>query len=542
MDVSGLSQSTQAVVAGLLLGFFAALVCQYVLAWLNLRWSWALLPVPPAGLAWWAGFVESWNVALVFGGVLTAWWAYVLERRRREAGGDQRRAARALVGPTDVLASRRALRAARRGEVASATEFLLGHNLRRRPVSLRFGGGSGRHGLLLGASGSGKSNALLWCLARHIDAGFGAVVIDMKGDQLLLKRLEAQARAADVDFYGWTLDGGDRWNPLAHGNRSELKDKLIGSEQFTERHYQAMYERYLLNLFRAIEGRPDARDLRTVVRLLDPPELAMFIRDLDDEQAAEEIGGYLARLTPDQARDLRGLADRLALLVEGDHGDLLASPPDGDEIDLPTIIQSGAVVVFSLNSSSYGETAKLIGNMVIQDLKAACGAIELGAIARRPAIVAVDEFAGLDGDQVAGLFQRARSAGISVMLATQELADLRRVDEGFDEQVVGNVEWILAGRQNNPASAELVAGMAGTEEVWVHTFQTDDIALRGRASFPRESGMGTKHRGREYLVTPDQIKAFGVGRMLLVEKNPHRVEVVNVLPADHPVRRRPRAA
>jgi len=40
--------------------------------------------------------------------------------------------------------------------------------------------------------------------------------------------------------------------------------------------------------------------------------------------------------------------------------------------------------LFSLNSSGYGQTAKLIGNMVIQDLKAVCGAIEAGPGRRRP--------------------------------------------------------------------------------------------------------------------------------------------------------------
>ena len=115
----------------------------------------------------------------------------------------------------------------------------------------------------------------------------------------------------------------------------------------------------------------------------------------------------------------------------------------------------------------------------------------------RPALVAVDEFSGLAADQIAGLFQRARSAGISLLLATQELADLRRVDEGFDEQIVGNVEYLLAGRQNNPSSAELVAQLAGTEEVWVHTFQTKE-RLQRQERFVRESGVGTKHRGREF--------------------------------------------
>jgi type IV secretory pathway TraG/TraD family ATPase VirD4 len=119
------------------------------------------------------------------------------------------------------------------------------------------------------------------------------------------------------------------------------------------------------------------------------------------------------------------------------------------------------VVLFSLNSSRYGETARLVGNMVVQDLKTVCGAIEDTAGSDRPALVAVDEFSALDGDQIAGLFQRARSAGISLVMATQELADLRRVDDGFDEQIVGNVEWLLAGRQNN-----FRLGRAGRRHPW----------------------------------------------------------------------------
>lgn len=531
MDSNPLISTAQDVFVGGLLGVLGALAGQYVLLWLRLRWTWALFPMLAGGVLAWATVIETWSVALTVGGLVTARWAFTLERRAREAGGDQRRAAKEIVGPTDVVAKRRSLKTVREGQLIDGNRFLLGYGTKHRPVSLRFGTRSGRHGLMLGASGSGKTNALLCCLACHIEAGFGCVVIDMKGDQLLARRLRHLAERADVDYNQWSLDGCDYWNPLARGNRSELKDKLIASEEFSERHYQAMYERYLLNLFRALEDKPEDRHLRTVVRLLDPNELAMYIRNIDDD-TAEEISGYLQRLTGDQVKDLRGLADRLALLVEGDHGDRLIPSEDGDDIDLLQVLREGSVVVFSLNSSSQPATAKLIANMAIQDLKATCGTIESDGALPRPAVVAIDEFAGIDGDQVAGLFQRARSAGLSVMLATQELADLRRVDEGFDEQIVGNVEWILAGRQNNPTSAETVAGLAGTEEVWVHTFQTDDIALRGQGPFGRESGMGTKHRGREFVVSPDEIKALPVGRMLLIEKNPHHTELVDVLPAD----------
>jgi hypothetical protein len=119
--------------------------------------------------------------------------------------------------------------------------------------------------------------------------------------------------------------------------------------------------------------------------------------------------------------------------------------------------------------------------MAVQDLKTVCGIREERPELAHPALVAVDEFSALAGDQIAGVFQRARSAGLSLLLATQELAHLRRIDERFNEQIVGNVEHLLAGRQNNPHSAETVAAIAGTEEVWVHTFRTEEGPRSRRA-------------------------------------------------------------
>jgi hypothetical protein len=116
---------------------------------------------------------------------------------------------------------------------------------------------------------------MLWTVSRHMEAGFGVVVVDMKADRALALRLRAEAERRRQPFHFWSPDGGDRWNPLQRGNRSELKDKLIATEEFSERHYQAMYERYLINLFRTLEDKPQERHLRNVVRLLDPAALAM---------------------------------------------------------------------------------------------------------------------------------------------------------------------------------------------------------------------------------------------------------------------------
>lgn len=400
-------------------------------------------------------------------------------------------------------------------------DYVIGAGANGRPVRIALGVEGGRHALLLGASGSGKSNALVWIALRHIEAGFGCVIVDMKGDLGIARRLELEAVVRDCPFYQWSLDGGDRWNPLAHGNASERKDKLIGSETFSEPHYKRMYERYLLNLFRVLDGDgADAADLARVVPLLDPDLLLGSLRALRDDRVADEVGSYLDGLTSDQRRHLGGLADRLSVLVEGGHGDRLREAgPRAELIDLERVISGGGVALFTLNSSRYPETAPLVGNLVIQDLKAVCGRLEAVG-GKRPALVAIDEFSALSGDHVVGLFQRARSARLSLLVATQELADLRRVDRAFEEQVIGNVELVLAGRQNNPGSAALVAELAGSEQVWQNTYHGD-----GRG---RRTERISRRLGPEPLVDAETIKRLDVGRAVLVEKNPHRVELVSV--------------
>jgi ABC-type phosphonate transport system ATPase subunit len=98
---------------------------------------------------------------------------------------------------------------------------------------VRFGGTSGRHGLLLGASGSGKSNALLWCVARHIDAGFGAVVIDMKGDQLLERQIEAEQLIAALRPTDRALWATATYAGLRSGELQALPDGLGSTSSAT---------------------------------------------------------------------------------------------------------------------------------------------------------------------------------------------------------------------------------------------------------------------------------------------------------------------
>ncbi len=74
----------------------------------------------------------------------------------------------------------------------------------------------------------------------------------MKGSPAFARVLAEAAAAAGRPIKVWTLDGGAHWNPLAHGNATELKDKLIGTERFTEPHYQRAAERYVQTVLQVL--------------------------------------------------------------------------------------------------------------------------------------------------------------------------------------------------------------------------------------------------------------------------------------------------
>jgi hypothetical protein len=151
MGSSPLSGDVQEALIGVVIAVLAAIPVHLVLRRQNLRWTWALFPAAAGFAPLSVGIVESWSVALLLGGILTARWSFLLERRARETGGDARRLARQAVGIRDALAKRRARELIDQGRFHEGEEFVLGVNPRGKPIRLHFGGVSGRHGLMLGA-------------------------------------------------------------------------------------------------------------------------------------------------------------------------------------------------------------------------------------------------------------------------------------------------------------------------------------------------------------------------------------------------------
>lgn len=488
--------------AHLLIGQAIALVCGLALGAVAARalrargmhWSWAGVAVAAVVLLRPA---EAGRTTLLLAASVSA-----LVRSRRwhredlDAGADLARAARLRRGPIEMArASLDAFRARRIGTHGPARwfrgeELVVGRAPSGRLVSIPFGGArGGTHALLVGATGSGKTMSQAWMAARGIDCGMGAVVIDPKGDGAMRSAVANAARRAEREFIEWTPAGPCAYNPFGRGSDTEVADKVLAGERFTEPHYLRQAQRFLGHAVRCLRASGIETSLRTIAENLDPLALELLARGLP-ERLGNSTHAYLDSLTHRQLSDVAGVRDRLSILVESDVAPWLE--PSGAGIrgfDLFEAVRMRAVVYFDLDADRRPLLTQMLGAAIVQDLQTTVASLQSEPT---PTVVVIDEFSSLAAEQVVRLFGRARSAGLSLVLGTQELADLRLPGrDALLEQVLGNLTVLIAHRQVVPASAELVCGLAGTRGAWRTSRQ--------------DGGRTTRTRTREAVLSTDEV-------------------------------------
>jgi conjugal transfer pilus assembly protein TraD len=480
---------------GVAIGLFAARFMRRH----HLDWTWA-----PAVLAFvlcahvWVG---GFTAALVFASIVAAVRGRRWHREDLESGADLAEIAGQRRGPIDFLRAIAAALAELRGNGAGADradmqQLALGSDERGRRVAIPFGEQAGaRHVLVVGATGSGKTVTQTLMAVSAIERGMGAVVVDPKGDHQMRSELRCAAQATGRRFLEWTPAGECVFNPYAHGSDTEIADKLLAGERFTEPHYLRQAQRYLGHVVRVLREADVEVSLAVIVEYLDPDRLEVLVRGLPEAEA-HATRAYLDALSSYQRRDLAGVRDRLAILAESDVGPWLdPQTPDVQQFDLQTAVRERAIVYFSLEADTRPLLAQMLGAAIVQDLQSTVAALQETPIAT---LVVIDEFSALAAERVVGLFARARSAGISLLLATQELSDLRLPGrEMLLEQVLGNLSVVIAHRQVVPESASLISNISGRRGVWKVSRRSD--------------GATTRTRTRESALNPDTVAGLGQG-------------------------------
>lgn len=361
------------------------------------------------------------------------------------------------------------------------------------------------HVLVLGATGSGKTTTLLRFMESAVQRDIALIIVDGKADPGLAGQVADLSATYGRRFRHFDMTRplqSTPYNPLGRGSILELRDRLMESSDWSEPHYKFASALYLAEGIALVRSAGEGRDLPSLVRALEPHHLALLARHLDKEERLA-VNDMIDRC----GREATGLLNRLAVYAPRETEMLLQDGPGA--IDLMEVWEKGGVALFSLDSLSYPEQARLVGRLFVLDLKAAAARM-LGN--GRPIFVVLDEFGVLAGSQVADLLNKSRAAGMHLILAAQELADLRvGGGQALMEQVVGNTNVKIIHRQDVPASAELLARCIGERE---------GFRLSWRLGGSGAWSPGTITPGRSFWVEPDEIKRLVRGEAVVMIKHP----------------------
>jgi hypothetical protein len=226
----------------------------------HLHWSWAVTALALVVLA--RASLGAWTATATVAALFATLRGRRWHREDIDAGGELAEVAVHRRAPLDLLRAGMRLVRSRPLEVLVAErwsrrgELLLGYDEAHRGVSIPFdSAGGGRHTLVVGATGSGKTVTQTWMAIRAIERGMGAIVVDPKGDRVMRDELRRAVEAAGRPFLEWTPGGRSVYNPYARGSETEIADKVLAGERFTEPHYLRQSQRYLGHVVRALRAR-----------------------------------------------------------------------------------------------------------------------------------------------------------------------------------------------------------------------------------------------------------------------------------------------
>ncbi len=473
------------------IGIGVGLVVAHVMRHYHLRWTWSASAFGLAVIA--HSELLGWATTLGTAALVSAKRGFRWHREDLAAGLDLAEIAHERRGPLDVVRSfmRRLGEplSERLGDRSPRTwmhddRLIVGRGERGEHVSIPLGGPTGGTRILvLGAAGSGKTVTQEWIVVRGVEQDMGGIVVDPKGDPDLRDELARVAERVGRPLIEWTPRGPFVYNPYGQGSATEIADKVLAGEWFTEPHYLRQAQRYLGHEVSVLRKASVGVSLDSLVRYLDPDRLEVLSRKLPEADAVRTYQ-YVDALTTRQRSDLSGVRDRLAIMAESDIAPWLdpSSAPGVATFNMLDALRNRAVVYVSLESDSRPLLAQMLAVAIVLDLQTACSALQ-----QRPtrAVAVIDEFAAIPTERIAGLFARARGAGVSLVLGTQELADLRVPGrETVQDQVFGNLSALIAHRQVVLESAEMISRLAGTVGRWRTTQHSDGRWTRTRQEAP----------------------------------------------------------
>ncbi len=385
------------------------------------------------------------------------------------------------------------------------------------------------HTHVVGSTGSGKTDSIILPLfAQDVEQGRGTLVMDAKGDRETLNKIYYHVKRAgrEKDFLFFSLaypEKSNTYNPLLRGNPTELKDKIISANVWTEEFYKKKSEETLLLLMKALKEQHEVVTFHKLYELLsNEKKLSGLARTLKSDRLREAMNGILTNYRVFQ-KDLSGLTADLGMISESEFADILTS--EKPEIDLLDAYLNKKIVYFQLNAQGYEETARRFGRIILQDLKTVSNHIQAYLTEDKRGFfpVYIDEFSNFAYEQFIEFLNKARGAHLAILIAHQSLGDLEKAGDHFTKQVLENCNIKIVMRQDDPSSVETYSKISGTVKSFKDTNRVEE------GLFDKElTGMGSRREVEEFRIKPNTIRELARGEAAVIIKQPFITDLLQL--------------
>lgn len=339
--------------------------------------------------------------------------------------------------------------------------------------------------LLLGATGTGKTTAMRTLLENPLKNNKPIVIVDGKGSPSFHEEIRKACLINNRNFKLFSISDVDiskNYNCLRHGGFTELKDKIISIFDWSEEHYKLQAERFLQGVFKLLLM-PETKKIIQKENI-DLEILSQFL-SIDNLQNISEHIGEKAQfmktiLNEVEETAIKGLGNRINSICESELNELFKDTNDEKTIDIAESINNNDVLFFSLDSLKFPEYSKMIGRLIIADLK--CVSPKFYEKDKKIYTI-FDEFNVFASEIIINLINKTREYGFRNIIATQELADMNiDGDTKLRNQILGNTNVKITLRQDVPESCEILSNIINTKDFYKTNinFEGSDLLGEGK--------------------------------------------------------------
>ncbi len=382
------------------------------------------------------------------------------------------------------------------------------------------------HMIGAGATGQGKTTLIMTLLKHAFYHKHPVIIIDPKGEVADIRRIKSLAERLGRDpseFKLFTLASPQtsaKYNPLESGTPEQRKAKLMDGLDLKHEYYGAMAAKYLgtlLDLYDFMKIQPTLQNIQQA--LLNKKFLTEIHSELRNREDSLDTRGLLDKLASIQkidAKELAGLSAQIEAFNSREFASLLSPKQDDPtQIRLLDVLKYDQIAYFQMNVNGYGDIARRIGKLIIQDLKATSSFLHAGQTDVKFDFAAcfIDEFGSFATADFADFLKQVRSSNIGVHLLCQGMADLRAVSPEFEAQILGNTVTKIIFRTDIPEDAEGWAGQAGTIDDFDESFQVTRNLL-----WTERTGTGTQNPSKKMKIDFDVFKSLKPGQAVMIDK------------------------